>query len=223
MQMPNCCLRIAPDFHRAKFSAKVQATAFYRGMFQAQNFSVMMKTLEQLPAFTDGQKSVNVIIETPKGAPVKYSYRPESGAFYAKRLLPPGMVFPFNFGFIPSTLEEDGDPLDILLLNEISLACGCLVKACLVAVVNAEQTEHGKTYRNDRIVGAVLDEESPAEFLKLDLNQRRLSEIQFFFATYNRFSGKEFRVLGTGGPEQAGQLVRKGEKNWEASKRKLLQ
>lgn len=171
----------------------------------------MTNNIEQLPAFNDDQKSVNVIIETSKGGPVKYSYRPEAGLFHAKRLLPPGMVFPFNFGFIPSTLGEDGDPVDVLMLYDLPLVCGCLVKAALIAVVNAEQTEQGKTFRNDRLVGSILDEESPAEFLQVELDDRRVAEIQFFFATYNRFSGKEFRVLGTGGPEEASRIVHEGQ------------
>lgn len=157
---------------------------------------------------------MNVIIETSRGSPVKYSYRPDNGLFYAKRLLPPGMVFPFNFGFIPSTLGEDGDPVDIIILNEVPLIPGCLVKALLVAVIHAEQTENGKTYRNDRLVGALMDEESPKEFLKERLDDRQVAEVQFFFATYNHFSGKEFRVLGTGSAEQATQLVRAGEERF---------
>ena len=179
-----------------------------------------MKAIEQLDAFDAQRQCANVIIETPKGSSVKFSYKPELGLFYAKRLLPPGMVFPFNFGFIPSTLGDDGDPLDILILNDVPLLCGCLVKARLVAVAKAEQTEHGQTMRNDRIIGALLDEESPPEFLKLDYTPRLAAQIQFFFATYNRFSGKEFKVLGVGSPQRAKKLIRDGEKKFREEQMK---
>ena len=178
----------------------------------------MRKSIDQLDAFDDEKHLVNVVIETSKGGPVKYSFKSSAGLFYAKRLLPPGMIFPFNFGFIPSTLGDDGDPLDVLILNDVPLQTGCLVKASLVAVVNAEQTEKGKTFRNDRLVGAVKDEESPPAFLEEVLDKRRIAEIQFFFATYNKFSGKDFKVLGTGGPEEAKQVVLKGEAKFREKK-----
>lgn len=175
-------------------------------------------TIEHLPAFAEDKKTVNVIVETAKGGHVKYSYQQKTGMFYAKRLLPPGMVFPFNFGFIPSTLGDDGDPLDVLILNDTPLVTGCLLKASLVAVINAEQTEDGKTFRNDRLVGAVMDEESPPEFLKESLDERRIAEVRYFFSTYNKFSGKDFNVLGTGGLEQARQLVLDGEAKFKGKK-----
>lgn len=80
----------------------------------------MKKAVESLEAFDKKQNSVNVIVETPKCSRVKYSFELESGLFRLKRALPEGMAFPFNFGFIPSTSGEDGDPLDIVILNEES-------------------------------------------------------------------------------------------------------
>lgn len=183
----------------------------------------MRQGIDRLPAFDEARRRIHVIIETAKGGHVKYSYQPEMGMFYAKRLLPPGMVFPFNFGFVPSTLGDDGDPLDVLLLNDVPLVCGSLVKAALLAVVKAEQTEDGKTFRNDRLVGAMADEESPPEFLKLDLDSRAVAEIQFFFSTYNRFSGKEFKVVGIGDERAAHDLVRQGELKFVAGRPKESQ
>ena len=174
--------------------------------------------MEQLPAFDNDRKCANVIIETPRGSSLKYSYQPASGTFYVKRILPPGMVFPFNFGFIPSTLGQDGDPVDILLLNEEPAACGCLLQARLLAVVKVEQAEGGETFRNDRLVGCIRDEESPDEVTRIEFNERRLAQIRFFFSTYNEFSGKEFKILGTGDSQEAERLVREGQKNFQNKK-----
>ncbi|HEV2696056.1 MAG TPA: inorganic diphosphatase [Verrucomicrobiae bacterium] len=169
-----------------------------------------MKTnMEQLETF-DTARNVNVIIETPKGSHFKYVYTPESGLFRIKRVLPPGMVFPFNFGFIPSTRGEDGDPLDVMIINDEPMAVGCLLKARLLGVVHAEQTENGKTVRNDRLLGALMDEESPAKYLFVEFDERKLAQVEFFFATYNRVSGKEFKVLGFGVAGKAEQLVEQG-------------
>jgi inorganic pyrophosphatase len=152
---------------------------------------------------------VNVIVETPKGSRFKYVYTPRSGLFRVKRVLPPGMVFPFNFGFIPSTRGADGDPLDIIIIHDEPMFAGCQIKARLLGVVKAEQTENGRTLRNDRLLGAVWDEESPAEYLFVDFDRRKLAQIEFFFGTYNRVSGKDFRILGLGDVAQAEQIVRK--------------
>jgi inorganic pyrophosphatase len=88
----------------------------------------MKNLIARLPAFDPDKKCVNVVIETPKGSCIKYAYDAECGLFALKRALPQGFAFPFNFGFVPSTLGEDGDPLDILILNEEPLFPGCLVK-----------------------------------------------------------------------------------------------
>lgn len=136
-----------------------------------------MKTkIEKLKAFNPAGRNVNVIIETPKGSRFKYVYTPKSGMFRIKRALPSGMVFPFNFGFIPSTRAADGDPLDIIIVHDESMFAGCQIQARLLGVVKAEQTEHGITMRNDRLVGALMDEETPAEYLFVDFDGRRLAQ-----------------------------------------------
>src|SRR5436305_1557976 len=113
----------------------------------------MKNLIKRLEPFNRNKKCVQVVIETPKGSRVKYAFDRDSGLFQLKRALPEGMVFPFNFGFIPSTLASDGDPLDILILNEEPLVPGCLLEARLVAAIKAKQTEEGKTTRNDRLIG----------------------------------------------------------------------
>ena len=86
------------------------------------------KPIDCLKPFDTKGKCLNVIVETPKGSRVKYAYDIESGFFLLSKALPEGMVFPFNFGFVPKTLAADGDPLDVLILNEEPLISGCLLK-----------------------------------------------------------------------------------------------
>ena len=68
-------------------------------------------------------------------------------------LLPEGMMFPFDFGFLPSTLGEDGDPLDIMVLMDAPAHVGCLIEVRIIGIITAEQTEDGKTESNDRLIG----------------------------------------------------------------------
>jgi len=173
----------------------------------------MKKAIKRLPAFDSNIKCLNVVIETPKGSRVKYAYDPDAEMFELKKALPEGMMFPFNFGFIPGTKAEDGDPLDILILNEEPLVPGCLVKARAVAVIQAEQTEKGgKKMRNDRLIGMAIAKQTPTFMDKLDLDKKTLAEIEYFFASYNKLSGKKFKVVGKGGKRRALAMVRKCER-----------
>jgi len=87
---------------------------------------------------------------------------------------------------------------------------GCQIMSRLLGVVKAEQTEKGKTVRNDRLVGRLMDEETPEEYLFADFDKRNLAQMESFFATYNRISGKDFKVLGWGDARQARQLIQSG-------------
>src|SRR5579864_9696384 len=112
-----------------------------------------MADLTSLPLQLHAQKGVcRAIIETPKGCRNKFDYDPETGLFMLGGLLPEGMMFPFDFGFLPSTLGEDGDPLDILVLMDAPAHVGCLMDVRIIGIIKAEQTEGGKTESNDRLL-----------------------------------------------------------------------
>src|SRR5213595_2139587 len=112
-----------------------------------------MPDLSSLSPQLDAKTCVcRAIIETPKGCRNKFDYDPDSGLFMLGGLLPEGMMFPFDFGFIPSTLGEDGDPLDIMVLMDAPAHVGCLIEVRIVGVIEAKQTEKGETERNDRLL-----------------------------------------------------------------------
>ena len=99
--------------------------------------------LSKLPNKLDEKTGVcRAVIETPKGRRGKYDYDPKSGLFRLKTLLPDGMSFPLDFGFIPSTLAEDGDPTDVMVLTDEPCPVGTLLDVRLLGVVEAgERTE----------------------------------------------------------------------------------
>lgn len=155
-----------------------------------------------------GAKTVNVIVETPAGSPVKYRYEEESGLFLFYKRLPAGMVFPFDFGFVPGTRAEDGDPLDVMLVGPDPALQGCLVTARLLGVLEAEQTETGSTIRNDRLIGVPETRKiRPPERTLADLPAGRIEQIERFFAVYNQAEGRTFRTIGRRGPQVAARLV----------------
>src|SRR6185503_420934 len=142
----------------------------------------MKETLRQLPPFDSRTGDLNVIIETPKGSRNKYAYDAETGLVRLKKLLPSGMVYPFDFGFIPSTRGGDGDPLDVLMLSEEALFPGCLVKARVIGALKATQREEGKNHRNDRLIALPVLDFGMSHIRSLrELDARMLEQIEGFF------------------------------------------
>ena len=162
--------------------------------------------LDQLAPFEDD--CVMVVIETPKGSPNKLTFDPRFGTFVLKGVLPAGAVFPFDFGFVPSTRAEDGDPLDVLVLMDAPVFPGCIVPSRLIGVIEAEQTEDGTTERNDRLLAVAANSAAHRSIHTLsDLSQDLVSQIEHFFVSYNEMKGKRFEVKGQAGKKRALTLV----------------
>jgi inorganic pyrophosphatase len=171
--------------------------------------------LEELPAFDKDSGAVNVIIETPKGQRNKFNYDEEYRLFRLGGLLPLGDVFPFDFGFVPSTFGEDGDPLDIMVLSEEATCVGCLLAVRPIGVIEAEQKEKGKTERNDRLIGVPVESHQHSEIRALkELTPKLLEEIEEFFVSYNKMRGKKFKVIGRRGPKRAYKLIKQAGRNF---------
>src|SRR5215204_6257901 len=108
--------------------------------------------LDRLPAI-HRRGRINAVIETPKGSRNKFTFEPDSDSFRLGKQLPAGAVFPFDFGFVPSTLSGDGDPLDVLVLLETPTFPGCIVRSRVIGVIDGRQTgRSGKVTSNPRIV-----------------------------------------------------------------------
>lgn len=170
------------------------------------------KLPSQMSAFGDEPEEINVIIETPQRSRNKFNYDEELGIFKLGGVLPAGAVFPFDFGFVPSTVGGDGDPLDVLVLMDEPAFTGCLVAVRLIGVIEAEQTERdGETMRNDRLIGVAAKARNHRHVRSLDeLSEDLVNEIEHFFVSYNEIKGKEFRPLGRFGPERAYKIIKAG-------------
>lgn len=152
---------------------------------------------------------LEAIIETPRGSRNKFKYDPATKGFKLSKVMPEGMVFPYDFGFVPSTKADDGDPLDVLVLTDEALFPGCMVECKLIGVIEAEQSEEGEKNRNDRVIAVATQSLLYAELDSLDeLNPVVLKQIEDFFVNYQRVRNVEVKIVGRKGPDAAARLVR---------------
>jgi inorganic pyrophosphatase len=169
-------------------------------------------SLADLPAF-DESDCLTAIVEAIRGSRNKFKYDEQRRLFILNGVLPAGATFPFDFGFIPSTKGEDGDPIDVLILMDEPAFVGAVVPSRLVGAIEAEQTEHdGETVRNDRLI-AVADESHLYRGIDAieDLPPNLVDEIEHFWVSYNAIKGKKFAPVGRVGPDGARELVRESE------------
>jgi len=161
--------------------------------------------------------SLRVVIETPKGSRNKFDFDPKLQLFTLSAVLPVGESFPFDFGFIPGTLGEDGDPLDVMILMDEPAFPGCVIEARLIGVIEAKQTDDGKTLRNDRLIAVSKESHLHRAVHSIkEIDARLLDEIEEFFISYNTMKGEKFKPLGRFGPARASALVRRGRKAADA-------
>jgi inorganic pyrophosphatase len=140
---------------------------------------------------------LQVIIETPKGSRNKFAYDDKQNIFALKAVLPAGMTFPHDFGFLPKTLAPDGDPIDVLLLMDEPAFPGVAVRARLIGIIEGEQIDGKKTIRNDRLVAVAEANHQYANIKRLqDMPSRFLHELEDFFVNYHKLEGKKYRLLG---------------------------
>jgi len=158
-----------------------------------------------LKAFRE-DRSLNVIVESPRGATVKFKYDFELDRIVLSRPLPSGIVYPHDWGFVPQTQASDGDPVDAMIVWDGVSYPGVLVPSRPIGILNVEQTnlKTGARERNDRI--AVLPLAAP-RFDQIrtifDLPARTREELEQFFLDATFFEKKNVQLLGWEGPDRA--------------------
>ncbi|HEX3427563.1 MAG TPA: inorganic diphosphatase [Candidatus Limnocylindrales bacterium] len=155
---------------------------------------------------------VVVVVETPGGSGNKLKYEPDLGVYRLDRSLPAGMAFPFDFGFVPQTLAEDGDPLDVIVLLDAPVYPGAVVLARMIGIIEAEQQEGGAGpwTRNDRLVAVAGGPKGHSSMRSIrEIAPFRLEAIEAFFEHYHRLDGDAFRVIARRGSSAADQAIRR--------------
>lgn len=156
---------------------------------------------------------LQVVIETPKGCRNKYSFNQDTEMFELKKVLPEGMTFPYDFGFVPSTIADDGDPVDVLVLMDEPAFTGCILKARLIGVIEGNQISKKGKERNDRLIAIQEGSHSFARARSLsDLGKQFIRELSDFFTNYHELWKEKFEVRGVKESDRAMKLVVRGER-----------
>jgi inorganic pyrophosphatase len=164
----------------------------------------------------------NVIIEIPMNAnPIKYEVDKESGAMFVDRFMSTAMHYPCNYGYIPQTLADDGDPVDVLVITPFPLAPGVVVKCRPLGVLKMDDEAGGDAkllaVPIDKILSIYSHWKKPE-----DLNPLRLKTIQHFFEHYKDLEeGKWVQVKGWEGPQSAMVEVTQGIRAYASSPKKV--
>jgi len=172
-------------------------------------------SLHNVSPGTNAPDEFNVIIEIPMNAdPIKYEVDEESGALFVDRFMGTAMHYPCNYGYIPQTLADDGDPVDVLVITPVPLISGVVCACRPLGILKMEDEAGG----DSKLIAVPTDKLLPIYTqwkTHEDLNPARLRTIQHFFEHYKDLEeGKWVKVLGWGGPEDAKQEVRDGMAAW---------
>jgi len=163
---------------------------------------------KDIPPRESGTGRVHVVIDTPTGSRNKYKYDERFEVMRLSRILPRGAAFPYDYGSIPGTRAEDGDALDVLVLQLPPSFPGCLVTVRLIGVLHAEQRAGGKRIRNDRHIGGADTPVNPARLEELSaLDEEELRAIEHFLKSYNAFQGREFEIKSRGDSRDATRIL----------------
>lgn len=163
------------------------------------------------PLDGDKGKTIQVVIETPKGSRNKYALDEKKKAFELRKVLPAGMAFPYDFGFIPSTRAEDGDPVDVLVLMDEPAFAGCVLQCRPVGMIEGQQGKKKDKERNDRIVAIEQLNHSYAHVKHVrDLGKKFIEELEEVFVNYHELTGKKFKIIDVQGPSEAWRRINDG-------------
>jgi len=178
--------------------------------------SINATRYEEITALSKrGKRCIHAVIETAKNSPHKYALKPKYGIIAIHDVLPDGMHWPYDYGFVPSTNCADGDPLDVLVITQQGLFSGCLATVRLLGAIR--ETKNG--IENDRMIAALMKSEGapqPSDDWRelSDVPKPLLKEIKQFLVGYSRLQGNRIKLKSTVNSKQAMALVRKAEKRF---------
>lgn len=170
----------------------------------------------KIPSGKNPPEEINVLIEIPQGSQIKYELDKESGVIKVDRFLYTSTYYPFNYGFIPNTLTDDGDPVDVLVISSLAVHPGTIIPAKPVGILEMED-EEGIDWK----IIAVPKEKIDPEYGKIndiqELNDYLKSKIKHFFEVYKQLEpGKWVKVKEFLDKEKAFAEIKKGIENFKS-------
>ncbi|HEC30647.1 MAG TPA: inorganic diphosphatase [Candidatus Yonathbacteria bacterium] len=166
-----------------------------------------MNLLHDISSGDKTPEEINVIIEIPKGSKNKYEIDKKTGLIALDRAMHTAQDYPFDYGFVPQTLWDDNDALDVIVLATYPLAPGILVRARPVAIMG--MIDGGEL--DDKVIAVPIDDPRWSEVVDLDdINKHTLKEIDHFFSTYKKIQNKEVETKGFKGKKEAQDAILRG-------------
>jgi inorganic pyrophosphatase len=168
-----------------------------------------MTNLNKLPTWA-GKEHVYAVVETPRGSRAKLEFDPKLRVFTLAKPLLVGLTYPYDWGFIPSTEAEDGDPLDVLIIHDAATYPGLVLRCKPIGVLEVVQIQKGKKERNDRVF--VIPDRSPFEDHLQDIRRlpaRAIKELERFFEATDSLERKKPKFLGRHGPAKATEMIKR--------------
>ena len=174
-----------------------------------------MPNLIRLPPFSD-DGDVRVVIETPRGSRAKFRYDPELQIFTLSKSLLVGLTYPHDWGFVPSTKAEDGDPIDIMVIHDAATSPGLVLTCRVIGVLQIEQKSKNNAERNDRLFAVPRCSHSERGLRDVrDLSKPILEELEKFFVATDELEDKELKIIGWKGPKIALKAINDAAKSFE--------
>jgi inorganic pyrophosphatase len=169
--------------------------------------------LLRLPTFVDAERrTFRVVVESPKGSAVKLKYDPQSEAMGVSRPLTTGLLYPYDWGFVPGTKMSDNDPLDAFVFWDVASYPGVVIACRALCVLQVEQNRKDGTgrERNDRVVATPTVAARQREVRAMaHVPRRLLQELERFFVEVTAFEHKDIAILGWRGERTALELIRR--------------
>lgn len=160
-------------------------------------------------------EAINVIIEIPKGSKNKYEIDKATGLIALDRAMHTSQDYPFDYGFVPQTLWDDDDALDVIILTTYSLSSGVLVRVRPVGLLN--MIDGGE--KDDKVLAVPVSDPRWDDVTDLsDINKHTLKEIKHFFTTYKQLQGKEIDISGYEGADEAIAAFKRSRKMYQDSR-----
>jgi inorganic pyrophosphatase len=173
-----------------------------------------MPNFFNLPSFTE-DGDVHVVVETPRGSRAKLAYDPKLESFALSKSLLTGLTYPHDWGFVPSTKADDGDPLDIMVIHDAATFPGLVVTCRVIGVLQIEQKSKKKSERNDRLFAVPRRSHSERALQDVrDLTGPIQEELEKFFIATDELEDKKLNIIGWKGPKAAVQAIKDAAKSF---------
>lgn len=179
-----------------------------------------MTNLLKLPPF-DRQGNVHVVVETPRGAKAKLKYDPELKVFVLSKSLMAGLTYPYDWGFVPSTAADDGDPVDALVVHEAATSPGLVLKCKVIGVLEILEHRKKRKQRNDRIIAVPVNSHAEKDLDDVrQLSKQVREELEKFFVATAELQSKTLECLGWRGPKHASQIIKTSARAFQGARSK---